>query len=106
MKKLFVLSVFVLFALISTTTFAQEEVVAENVTEVQDEIAEVQDKTEVKVSELPDAVAKTLKENYADFTAEKASKVLKQVKAFYLVTLTKGEENLVVLLDSAGKEVK
>ncbi|MCF6351272.1 MAG: hypothetical protein L3J23_09655 [Flavobacteriaceae bacterium] len=97
MKKLFVLSVFVLFGLISTTTFAQE---------VESVATEVQDETEVKVSELPDTVVKTLKDSFADFTAEKASKVLKEGKEFYLITLIRGEENLVVLIDSAGKVIK
>ncbi len=102
MKKLFVLSVFVLFGLISTTTFAQVE---------EDVKTEVQDKTEIKVSELPDAVAKALKDNFANFTAKKASKVLKQNvdtkknEAFYYVTLTKGKEKLSVLIDPKGNVI-
>lgn len=101
MKKLFVLSVFVLSGLISTTTFAQEEKVVEGIS----------NEAEVKVSELPDAVTKALKENFVGYTAKKVSKILKQNadtkknEAFYNVLLTKGKESLIVLIDPKGNVV-
>ncbi len=104
MKKLFVLSVFVLFGLFSATTFAQVE--------EEKALAEVQDATEVKLSELPEAITKSVKGNFSDYTLKKAAKVLKQNpaskknEAFYNVTLVKGKEVLNVLFDAKGNELK
>jgi hypothetical protein len=104
MKKLFVLSLLAIFTLTSFTSIAQ----------IEDEDVEtvIQDETKIEVTNLPDAVTKTLKANFANFTVEKASKVLKQNagslknEAFYNVTLTNKEKSVTVLFDANGNEVK
>ena len=105
MKKLSVLVTFAVLVLASTTTFAQK--VKEEIKEVVKEKKElVQDKVEVQLSELPEAVTKTLGEKFSEFTAKKAYKVVKGEKVVYYVKLLKGEEHIKVLVDAKGKVIE
>ncbi len=98
MKKLGLLLAFAVLSLVSTTTFAQE--VKEEVQEV------VQEKVEVQISELPEAVTKTLGEQFAEYAAEKAYKSILDEKEVYYVKLAKGEEYIKVLIDAEGNVIE
>jgi len=102
MRKVIYFFVVAIISLASTTTFAQE--VKEEVKAVVQE--KLQDKTEVKISELPEAVTKTLSEKYAEYTAEKAYKVSKDNKEVYYVKLVNGEQYIKVLIDAEGKVIE
>ena len=102
MRKLSSLLVFAMFALVSTATFAQEEVKKETETVVK----AVQDKVEVQLSELPEAVTKTLAESFADYTAEKAYKTTKEGKEVYIVKLSKEGEKIKVFVDTEGAVIE
>jgi len=97
MRKLSILLVFAVLSLVSTTTFAQDAK-----EEVQAAVAQEQEKVEVQISELPEAVTKTLGEQFAEYTAEKAYKTVKGDKEVYYVKLVKGEEYKKVLIDAEG----
>ncbi len=98
MRKLSILLAFAVLSLVSTTTFAQET--KEEVKEV------VQDKVEIQISELPEAVTKTLGEQFAEFTAEKAYKSVLDEKEVYYVKLVKDGEYSVVLIDAEGNVIQ
>ncbi len=98
MRKLSILLAFAVLSLVSTTTFAQET--KEEVKEI------VQDKVEIQISELPEAVTKTLGEQFAEFTAEKAYKSVLDEKEVYYVKLVKDGEYNVVLIDAEGNVVQ
>jgi len=102
MKKVIYFFVVAWISLASTTTFAQE--VKEEVKAVVQE--KRQDKIEVKISELPEAVTKTLNEKYAEYTTEKAYKATKDAKAVYYVKLVNGEQYIKVLIDAEGKVIE
>ncbi len=105
MKKFSLVIVFAVFALVSTTTFAQEgmEVAAQDATEAVQEV--VQEKVEVQISELPEAVTKTLATEFVDYTAEKAFQTTENEKVVYYVGLTKENEALTVVIDAEGNIV-
>ncbi len=94
MRKLGLLLAFAVLSLVSTTTFAEE------VQEV------VQEKVEVQISELPEAVTKTLGEQFAEYAAEKAYKSILDEKEVYYVKLAKGEEYIKVLIDAEGNVIE
>ncbi|MCF6348098.1 MAG: hypothetical protein L3J20_07345 [Flavobacteriaceae bacterium] len=98
MRKLSILLAFAVLSLVSTTTFAQEA--KEEVKEI------VQDKVEIQISELPEAVTKTLGEQFAEFTAEKAYKSVLDEKEVYYVKLVKDGEYSVVLIDAEGNVIQ
>ncbi|HHC80947.1 MAG TPA: hypothetical protein ENK46_13770 [Flavobacteriia bacterium] len=102
MRKLIYVFVFAAIGLVSTTTFAQED--KENSKAAIQE--KVQDKVEVTINELPEAVTKTLGEQYAAYTAEKAYKATKDKKEVYYVKLVKGEDYIKVLIDADGKVIE
>ncbi|PID70953.1 MAG: hypothetical protein CR985_02225 [Flavobacteriales bacterium] len=81
-----------------TTTFAQEEKVAEAV-----EAQEVQ-MEEVAVADLPEAITAALAADFANYTANKAHKTAKDDKEVYWVELS-GENGAVKVLFSAEGEV-
>jgi hypothetical protein len=98
MRKLSILLAFAVLSLVSTTAFAQE---------VKEEVQEVaQDKVEVQISELPEAVTKTLGENYAEYTATKAYKSVLDEKEVYTITLVKEQESVEVLIDADGNVIQ
>jgi len=94
MRKLSFLLAFAVLSLVSTTSFAQD--MKEEVKEV------VQDKVEVQISELPAAVTKTLGEQFAEYSAEKAFKSVQDGKDVYYVKLVKDEAHEIVLIDAEG----
>lgn len=94
MKKLSLVFAFAIVALFSTATFAQE--VTEEVEET------IQQRVEVKVSELPEAILKTLKEEFSDYTADKAYKTTENQKEIFYVILIKEKETLTVIIDANG----
>jgi len=66
---------------------------------------EDQEKTPLKVEELPDAVRKALaSDTYAGWTPAEAS-LVKSQKPYYEIIVVRGEEKMVVNLDSDGKKV-
>ncbi|MCF6296485.1 MAG: hypothetical protein L3J08_00625 [Flavobacteriaceae bacterium] len=93
MKKLIYLLMIGAFSLTSTTIFAQE------VKEAQET---VQDKVEVQLSDLPEAVTKALGENFAGYTAEKAYKIMHNEKEIYYVYMVKDDESIRVIIDADG----
>ncbi len=100
MRKFSLVIVFAVFALVSTTSFAQE---AEAAVEVAQEV--LQEKVEVNVSELPEAVTKTLTEEFADYTADKAFQATENEKTVYYIDLIKENEALTVVIDADGNVV-
>ena len=98
MRKLGLILMVAMFAAVSTSAFAQEgkEAVAEQVQQA------VQDKVEIQVSELPEAVTNAISESYADYTAEKAYKAVKEEKEVYYVKLSSEGKNIKVLFDADG----
>lgn len=98
MRKLSILLAFAVLSLVSTTTFAQD---------AKEEVKEVaQDKVEIQISELPEAVTKTLGEQFAEYTAEKAYKSVLDEKEVYYVKLVKDGEYNVVLIDAEGNVIQ
>ena len=95
MRKLSFLFLVAALSLVSTTAFAQE---------VQKEVKEVvQEKVEIKLSELPEAVTKALGEQFADATAEKAYKETQDGQDIYHVKLEKEGAYTMVHFDAEGK---
>jgi len=100
MRHLKILLVFGVMCFIGTVSFAQIETIEEIKTEVQD-------KTEVLINDLPQAVTKTLKDKYANYIASKASSSIQaDGKVVYSVSLLKGTETTEVTIDSEGNLVE
>ncbi len=97
MRKLSILLAFAVLSLVSTTTFAQET--KEKVQAIE------QEKVEVQISELPEAVTKALGEQFTGFTAEKAYKTVQDEKEVYYVKLVKGEQHVKALIDAEGNVI-
>ena len=93
MKKLIYLLLIGAFSLTSTTVFAQETKEAQET---------IQDKVEVQLSDLPEAVTKALGENFAGYTAEKAYKVIHNKKEIYYIYMVKDDESIRVIIDTEG----
>ena len=98
MKKLSFLFLFAVLSLCTTTIFAQE--VKEEVKAMATKA--VQEKVEIKLSELPESVTKVLGEEFADFTAAKAYKAKKENKDIFHVKLEKEGKYTLVHFDSDG----
>ncbi len=98
MKKLSFLLLFMALSLVSTTTFAQE--VKDDVKAI---VEEVQEKVEIKLSELPEAVTKVLGEEFTEHTAEKAYKVTHDDQETFHVKLEKEGAYTMVHFDAEGK---
>ena len=99
MRKLSFLFLFAMVGLLSTTTFAQE-----NIEEVVKEVQ--QDMEEVNLSDLPDAVKKTLGETFAEYAPEKALKAKKEDKVIYYIKLQKDGEFTTVMIDEEGEVIE
>jgi len=109
MRKLRFLFLFAALSLLTTTTFAQEikEEVKAVAKEVKAVVKEVQEeKVEIKLSELPEAVTKVLGEEFAEFTAEKAYKTKKENKEVYYIKLSKDGKYKKVLISADGKVIE
>ncbi|MBJ2173829.1 hypothetical protein JBL43_06235 [Aureibaculum sp. A20] len=104
MRKLSFLAAVAVMSLVSTTTFAQEEEVIEVVEVVE---AAQEESVEIQISELPEAITTTIAADFADYTADKAFKVLKDEKEAYSVILSQeGQTTIKVLFDSEGKVIE
>ena len=99
MRKLSFLFLFAAMSLLTTTTFAQE--INEDVKNMA--VEAVQEKVEIKLSELPEAVTKTLSEQFAEFTAEKAFKATVDGQDLFYVKLSKDDTYTMVTLDAEGE---
>jgi len=98
MRKLSVLLTFAVLSLLSTTIVAQETT---------KEVEEVtQDKVEVQISELPEAVAKVLEKQFLGYVIDKAYKTVQNGKEVYYVKLLNGEEYIKVLIDAEGNIIE
>ncbi len=110
MRKLSYVIVIAALSLISTTTFAQEveeTVAATEVTEVK-ALAEAaqQEKVEIQLNELPEAVIATLSADFAGYTADKAFKTATDGAETYAVQLSKDGEAIEVNFDAEGKVIE
>lgn len=101
MRKLSFLVAFAVMSLVSTATFAQE--VEEAVVEA---AAQQQEKVEVQVSELPEAITAAIAADFADYSADKAYKTTKDEQEVYWVVLSKEDAKIKVLFDAAGKVIE
>lgn len=101
MKKLSLLVAFAVMSLVSTTTFAQE--IEESIAE---EVIEQEDKIEIEVGELPEAIMNAISTNFSELTAAKAFKTLKDDNEFYLVVLVKDDAQEEVLFDAEGNVIE
>ena len=102
MRKLSFLLVIAMVSLLSTTTFAQET--KEEVQVVANDVQ--QDMEEVKLSDMPDAVKKTLGETFAEYSTEKVLKAKKDGKVIYYIKLQKDGEFVTVMIDEEGKVIE
>lgn len=100
MRKLSILLALLVVSFASTTTFGQET------KELVQKVKQEKEKVAVQISELPEAVTKTLGEQFAEYTADKAYKTVKNNKEVYYVKLVKGEEYKKVLIDAEGNLIK
>lgn len=106
MRKLSLIMVFAAACLFSTTSFAQEVEKAKEMKEVKTATKKMQDKVQVELAELPEAVTKTLGEQFAEFTPAKAYKTKKDGKAVYYVKLKKEGKYIKTLIDAEGNVLK
>ena len=96
MKKLSYVIVIAVLSLVGTTAYGQE--IEETVEQV-----EQQEKVEIELSDLPEAVSKAIAADFAEYTADKAFKKLKDDAIVYFVTLAKGEEKIGLYYNAEGK---
>ena len=104
MKKVSILFVFAFVFLAGTTAFDQE-----TKEEVKKEVKKEMkaQKAEIAIAALPDAVHKTLKESFADYTVKKAYAVKNEKgEQVYYTKIEKGGKWLKVGLDANGKVFK
>tara|TARA_R110002073_G_scaffold57778_4_gene146654 strand:- start:59306 stop:59641 length:336 start_codon:yes stop_codon:yes gene_type:complete len=97
MRKLSFLFLFVAAGLVSTTTYAQEMK-----KEVKEVVKKQQEKVEIQISELPEAITKTLSSEFADLKADKAYKFEKEGKSLFYVKLKSADKHIKVTLDTEG----
>ena len=105
MKKLSYLIAVAVLSLVSTTSFAQD--VAE-VTDVAVEVVESveQEKVEIQLSELPEAVATAIGADFEGYTAEKAFKSSVDGQDIFTIQLSKDGEAIEVNYNAEGKVVQ
>ena len=99
MRKLSFLFLFAALSLFTTTTFAQEikEEIKATATKAD------QEKVEIKLSELPEAVTDVLGDQFAEFTAAKAYKAKKDNAVVFYIKLKKDGKYTKVIIDATGK---
>jgi len=101
MKKFSFLVVFVVLTFVSSSAFSQTK---EDQAAVLEQV--VQDKTEIDLSDLPAAISEKLDEDYADYTAEKASKASIDGIDTYYITISNDDERIQVIFDAEGNELE
>ena len=97
MKKLSTLFAFILLSLIYTTTFAQEEQVAKVVQ---------QERTEIHLDQLPEAIAKALATDYKGYSVRKVFTSSKDGQYIYSIQLFKASEAIEANYNAEGKQVQ
>jgi len=97
MRKLSFLIAFAVLSLISTATFAQEEQATENVQ---------QEKAEIQLGDLPEAVATAVTADFQGYTAEKAFKSSIDGQDIFTIQLSKDGEAFEVNYNAEGKVVQ
>ncbi len=97
MKKLSYLIAFAVLSLISTTTFAQEEEATEIVQ---------QEKVEIQLGDLPEAVTTAIAADFEGYTADKAFKSSQEGQDIYTIQLSKDGEAIEVNYTAEGKVVQ
>ena len=100
MRKLSFAVAFAAMSLVSTGVFAQE---VEEVVEVVEVVQ--QDRVEIQVSELPEAVTNALAANFSEHTASQAFKTLKNEQEVYVIVLAKDEATEEVTFDAEGNVI-
>ena len=65
-----------------------------------------QDRLEISISDLPEAVTNTLKTDFAEFTPEKAYKSTKDDTVFYYVQIKKDDIIIEILFDDEGNALE
>ncbi|HBK70608.1 MAG TPA: hypothetical protein DDZ39_02945 [Flavobacteriaceae bacterium] len=114
MKKVSYVFAVAVLSLISTTAFAQEEAVAdvaeatttEEVVEAVATEATPQERTEIELSELPEAVATAVTTDFAGYTADKAFKSSVDGKDIFTIQLSKDGEAVEANYTAEGKVVQ
>lgn len=99
MRKLSFTIAFVAMSLVSTGTFAQNKT-------TKPAQADHQSKTEVKLTELPEAIITLVTSNFTEHTTAQAFKVFRNNKEVYLVFYTKENEKQEVLFDLNGSIIE
>lgn len=95
MKKLFFTSVFLTIGLVSTATFAQEEIAKSSKTQENNIEA-------VNLHELPEAIIAVVTSNFTEHTPASAFKKIENNREIYIVTYTKNNIEESVLFDAEG----
>ncbi len=94
MKKLKFLLVLTAVLFVNAISFAQVEDAAVT--------TEVQERVEVKVSDLPEAVTKALADQFAGYEVTQAFQTVQDGAEAFSVSLAKDEKSTVVVVDSQG----
>lgn len=97
MKKLSLLFTAMMLFVISTTAFTSQFEKTSLIV-----LSDVQEKVEIPLSDLPDAVSNALSENYAGYIAEKAYKSTNDGVVVYYVDLVKDGESITLKFDAEG----
>ncbi len=97
MRKLSTLIAFILLSLIYTTTFAQEEQVAKVVQ---------QERAEIHLDQLPEAIAKALATDYKGYSVGKVFTSSKNGQYIYSIQLFKDGEAIEVDYNAEGKVIQ
>jgi len=103
MKKLSYVIAFTALSLLSVNSFAQDVADATEATTTE---AVAQEKVEIQLSELPEAVATAVGADFQGYTAEKAFKSSVDGQDIYTVQLSKDGEAIEVNFNAEGKVVQ
>jgi len=98
MRKLSFLLVFTIISFIGTNVFSQVEEVVEVIE---------QERVEILISDLPEAITNAISSDFADYTTEKVFIATQEEQDVYSVQLTKANDTgIEVLFDAAGKVIE